>query len=103
MSVIPVDTTVGADVSIHMFGAIHMGMLTLLVFLICSEHLSQFWPCSLHRLLQCKMVNLQVVERGALILQNCPLSFRHILNYYSKIFTAFVSSYVMPKYLLFML
>ena len=39
MSVIPVDTTACAEVSIHTFGAIGMGMLTLLVFLICSEHL----------------------------------------------------------------
>ena len=39
MSIIPVDTTVGAEVSIHTFGAIGLGMLTLLVFLICSEHL----------------------------------------------------------------
>ena len=39
MSVIPIDTTVGAEVSIHTFVAIDVGMLTLLVFLICSEHL----------------------------------------------------------------
>ena len=39
MSIIPVDTAIGAEVSIHTFGAIDVGMLTLLVFLICSEHL----------------------------------------------------------------
>ena len=38
MSIIPVDAGVGAEVSIHMFGAICMGMLTLLAFLICNEH-----------------------------------------------------------------
>ena len=38
MSVIPVDTTVGVKVSIHTFGAIGVRMLTLLVFLICSQH-----------------------------------------------------------------
>ena len=37
--VIPGDTPVGADISIHTFGAICVGMLTLLVFLIGSEHL----------------------------------------------------------------
>ena len=36
---IPVDTAVGAEVSIHTFGANDVGMLTLLAFLICSEHL----------------------------------------------------------------
>ena len=39
MSIIPVDTAEGTEVSIHTFGAIDVGMLTLLVFLICSEHL----------------------------------------------------------------
>ena len=38
MSIIPVDTAVGVEVSIHTFGAIGEGMLKLLVFLICSEH-----------------------------------------------------------------
>ena len=39
MSIIPVDTGVSAEVSIHTFGAIGVGMLTLLAFLICSKHL----------------------------------------------------------------
>ena len=39
MSIIPVNTAVGAKVSIQTFGAIGVGMLTLLAFLICSEHL----------------------------------------------------------------
>ena len=37
--VIPINTAVGAEVSIHKFGAIGVGMVALLVFLICSEHL----------------------------------------------------------------
>ena len=37
--IIPGDTAVGADVSIHTFGAVGMGMVALLAFLICSEHL----------------------------------------------------------------
>ena len=37
--IIPVNTTVGAEVSIHTFGAIGVGMVALLGFLICSEHL----------------------------------------------------------------
>ena len=39
MNIIPGDTTVGAEVSIHTFGAISVGMPTLLAFPICSEHL----------------------------------------------------------------
>ena len=39
MSAIPVDIAIGAEVSIHTFGTISVGMLTLLIFLICSEHL----------------------------------------------------------------
>ena len=37
--IIPVNITVGAEVSIHTLGAIGVGMVSLLVFLICSEHL----------------------------------------------------------------
>ena len=40
MSIIPVDTAVGAEVSIQAFGAIDVQMLRWLDFLICSEHLS---------------------------------------------------------------
>ena len=38
MSVIPVDTTVGTEVSIHTFVAIGVGMFTVLAFLICTQH-----------------------------------------------------------------
>ena len=37
--IIPVDTAVGAAICIHTLGAIGVGMVALLVFLICSEHL----------------------------------------------------------------
>ena len=39
MSIISVNITVGAEVSIHTFGVIGVGILTLLAFLIYSEHL----------------------------------------------------------------
>ena len=39
INIIPVDTTVGAEVSIHTLGAIGIGMVALFVFLICIEHL----------------------------------------------------------------
>ena len=37
--IIPGNTAAGAEVSIHTFGAIGVGMAALLVFLMCSEHL----------------------------------------------------------------
>ena len=37
--IIPINTIVGAEVSIHTLGAIGVGMVALLVFLTCSEHL----------------------------------------------------------------
>ena len=37
--IIPVDTIVGAEVSIHMLGATSVGMVALFVFLIYREHL----------------------------------------------------------------
>ena len=37
--IIPVDTTVGSEVSIHTFGTMGVGVVALLVFLICIEHL----------------------------------------------------------------
>ena len=35
----PVNTTVGAEVSIHALGAISVGTVALMVFMICSKHL----------------------------------------------------------------
>ena len=37
--VIPVDTALGSEISIHTFGTIDVGMLTVLAFLIFSGHL----------------------------------------------------------------
>ena len=44
MRVIPIGTTEGAEVHILTFGAIDIGMLTLLTFLICSEQLVSIPP-----------------------------------------------------------
>ena len=40
MSVSLAGTTAGEEVIIHTFGAMDVGMLMLLTFLICREHLS---------------------------------------------------------------
>ena len=103
MSIIAVDTAVGAEVSIHTFGAIDVGMLTLLAFLICSEHCFSIQALFFVYIAVIHDGGFATGWRGALILQNCPLACWHTLNCCSKILTAFVSSYVMPKYLLFML
>ena len=87
MRVIPIDTAVGAQ----------------LAFLICREHLFSIPDLFLAYMAAIHDGGLTSGWRDALILQNCPLAFWHILNWCSKISTAFVSSYVMPKYLLFML
>ena len=39
MSVIPDGTAAVGEVIVHTFGAIDVSMLTLMAFLICSEHL----------------------------------------------------------------
>ena len=47
INIIPVDTNLDAEVSIHRLGAIGVGMVVLFVFLICREHLfsipALFW------------------------------------------------------------
>ena len=42
--IVPVDMAVGAEVSIHTLGVIGVGMVTLFIFLICSEHLFSIPP-----------------------------------------------------------
>ena len=39
INVNPVNTTVGAEVSIQTLGAIDIGIVVLFIFLICREHL----------------------------------------------------------------
>ena len=41
MSVIPAGAAAGKEITIHTFGAMDVGMLMLLAFLTCREHL--FW------------------------------------------------------------
>ena len=74
-NIIPVDTTVGAEVSIQTFGAIVVEMLTLLAFLICSEHLFSkpafffAYKAAVH------IGGLTSGRRGVFKLQNCSLAF----------------------------
>ena len=102
MNSIPVDTAVGAEVTIQTFGVICIGMLILLTLLICSEH-----PFSMPTLSFTYKAGIHIGgyahgRRGVFKLQNCPLAFWHVLNCSSEISTALVSSSVIHKYLLFM-
>ena len=103
MSIIPVDPAVGAEVSIQTFWAIGVGMFTLLAFLICNEHLFSMLALSFVYEGAIHVGGFASGRRGVFKLQNCLLAFSHVLNCSSEISTALVSSYVMPKYLLFML
>ena len=62
MSIIPVETAAGVEVSIQTFGAIGVVMLTLLAFLICSEHLFSMPALSLTYLAAIHIGGLTVVE-----------------------------------------
>ena len=75
MSVIPVDIAVGAEVSIHTFGAIGVGMLTLLVLLICSEHLFTMPALFFMYNAAIHVGGFASGSRGVFKLKNCLLAF----------------------------
>ena len=75
MSVIPDDTAVGGEVNIQTFGAIDVGMPTLLVFLICSDHLFSMLDLSLAYKAVIHVGGFASGRRGVFKLQNCPLAF----------------------------
>ena len=102
MSIIPDDTAAGGEVITQKFGVIDISMLTLLVFLICSEHLFLMPALSLAYKADIHIGGFVSGSRGVFKLQNYLLAFWHVLNCWSsEISTALVSSCIMPKYLLF--
>ena len=103
MSVISDSTAAVGEVIVLILGVIDVGMLILLTFLICSEHL--FWMLALSLVYKAdvQVGGLGSGRRGVFKLQNCSLAFWHVLNWSSEISTFLVSSCIMPKYLLFML
>ena len=103
MSIIPVDIAAGAEVNNQTFGGIDVGMLTLLAFMICSEQLFYMPTLSLVYKADIHIGGFASGKRGMFKLENHPIAFWHVLNCSSRIFTALVSSCIMPKYLLFML
>ena len=70
MSVIPVNSIIVAEVSIHTFGAICVGMFTPLAFLICSEHLFSIPALFFAYIAETHDGGFISDWRGALILQN---------------------------------
>ena len=80
MSVIPGGTAAVGEAIIQTFGAIDVGMLMLLAFLICSEH--HFWMLSLSLAYQAdpQVGGLVSGRSGVFKLQNCPWVFWHVLN-----------------------
>ena len=75
MSIIPADNAAGADVNNQTFGVIAVGMLTLLAFLICSEHLFLMPTLSLVYKADIHVSWSVSGRRGVFKLQNCPLAF----------------------------
>ena len=102
MRVIPVSTADGAEISIHIFGAIDVWMLILFTYLIWNEHLISMLASFLAYIAVMHDGGLAWGWRGALILQNCLIAFLHVLNCCSEISTAFVLPCVMLMYLVFM-
>ena len=103
MSVTPDGTAVVGEVIFQTFGPTDVGMLTLLVLLICSEHLFLMLALSLAYKADTQVGGLASSRRGVFKLQNCLLAFQHVLNWSSEISTALVSSCIMYRHLLFML
>ena len=103
MSIIPDDTAGGGEVFTQAFGAIDVGMLTLLAFLICSEHLFLMLALSFAYKADTHIGRFVSGRRGVFELQNCLLACWYVLNWSSEISPALVSSCIMPQYLPFML
>ena len=74
MSVMDVVTAGGAVVNIHTLGAICLGILTLWVFLIFSEHQAEMLAAFLVYNAVIQVVGFASGWKGVRILQNCPLA-----------------------------
>ena len=80
MNVIPEGTAMVGEVIIQTVGAMDVGMLTLLAFLICREH--PFWMLSLsfaYRV-DTQVVGLVSGRSDMFDMQNCPLAFWDVWN-----------------------
>ena len=89
----------GKEVIIHTFKALGVGILTLLAFLTCKEHLYWILFLSLVQRDDKHIGGLASGNSGVFHIKNCPLAFLHVCNWFSNISIVLVSSSVMPKYL----
>ena len=80
MNVIPGGTAAVGEVIIQAFGAIDVGILTLLASLICSEHLSWMLSLSVAYNTDTQVCGLANGRSSVFKLQNWPLAFWHVLN-----------------------
>ena len=80
MGVIPEGTTVVGEVIIQTFGAMDVGMLTLLAFLICREHLLWMLSLSLAYRADTEVGGLMSGRSGVFNMQHCQLVFWPVLN-----------------------
>ena len=69
------DSTAVVGEVIQTFGAIDVGMFTLLAFLICSEHLFWMLALSLEYKADIHLGGFAGGRSGVFKLQNCPLAF----------------------------
>ena len=99
MSMILASAVAGEEVIIHSFRAMSVGILTLLAFLTWSEHLFWILFLSLVKRDDKHVGGLASGKSGGFSIQNCPLAFLHVWNFFSEISTVLVLSCVMPKYL----
>ena len=75
MSVIPEGTAVVDEVIIQTFGAMDVGMLMLLAFLICREHLLWILSLSLAYRADTQVGGLASGRSSVFIMQNCHWPF----------------------------
>ena len=80
MSVIPEGTAVVDEVIIQTFGAMDVGMLTLLALFICREHFLWILSLFLAYRADTHVGGLTSSKSGMFNMQNCLLAFWHILN-----------------------
>ena len=80
MSVILEGTAAVGEVIIQTFGAVDVGMLMLLAFLICREHLFWILSLSLAYKADSQVGGLMSGRSSVFIVQNCPLVYWHVMN-----------------------
>ena len=97
MNMIPEGTAVVDEVIIQTFGAMDVGMLPLLAFLIHREHLLWILSLSLAYRADTHVGRLASGRSGVFSMQVCLLAFWHVLNCSSDISTALIYQVLCPN------